>query len=139
MKPIKVLHVVGARPNFMKAAPITSEMARYPSLFEQVLVHTGQHYDVSMSATFFEQLALPTPDDLLNVGPGSHAQQTARIMAAFEPVVLRHKPDWVLVVGDVNSTLACALVEARYQGRSCRGRAAFGRPEHAGRDKPDSN
>jgi len=94
----------------MKAAPITSEMARYPSLFEQVLVHTGQHYDVSMSATFFEQLALPTPDDLLNVGPGSHAQQTARIMAAFEPVVLRHKHYWVVVVGDVNSTLACALV-----------------------------
>ncbi len=110
MKPTKVLHVVGARPNFMKTAPIMSEMSRYPALFEQVLVHTGQHYDACMSDTFFEQLELPTPNDFLNVGPGSHAQQTAKIMAAFEPVVLRHKPDWVLVVGDVNSTLACALV-----------------------------
>ena len=82
MKRAKVLHVVGARPNFMKTAPIMSEMGRYPALFEQVLVHTGQHYDGCMSDVFFEQLELPTPDEFLNVGPGSHAQQTARIMAS---------------------------------------------------------
>jgi UDP-N-acetylglucosamine 2-epimerase (non-hydrolysing) len=94
----------------MKVAPILDEMRRCPGLFEPVLVHTGQHYDDCMSGTFFDQLGLPKPDDFLNVGPGSHAQQTARIMAAFEPAVLRHNPAWVVVVGDVNSTLACALV-----------------------------
>jgi len=111
--PLKVLHVVGARPNFMKVAPIMAEMARYPDTFEQILVHTGQHYDDNMSKVFFEDLELPQPDIYLGVGSGSHAQQTARIMLAFEPVLLEHKPDWVIVVGDVNSTLACALVCAK--------------------------
>jgi UDP-N-acetylglucosamine 2-epimerase (non-hydrolysing) len=110
---MKVLHVVGARPNFMKTAPIMAQMAAYPESFQQVLVHTGQHYDYNMSTIFFEDLNMPSPDEFLNVGSGTHAEQTARIMLAFEPVLLRHQPDWVMVVGDVNSTLACALVCAK--------------------------
>jgi len=115
---MKILHVVGARPNFMKAAPIMREMAaediaRHPQEFEQLLGHTGQHYDDNMSQVFFEDLELPQPDIYLGVGSGSHAQQTARIMLAFEPVLLEHRPDWVIVVGDVNSTVACALTAAK--------------------------
>jgi len=85
-------------------------MAKRPEQFTQVLVHTGQHYDYNMSQVFFDELNMPAPDEFLNVGSGSHAAQTAAVMTAFEPVVLKHKPDWVIVVGDVNSTLACALV-----------------------------
>lgn len=107
---MKILHVVGARPNFMKMAPILREMAQYPDEFEQILVHTGQHYDAAMSQVFFDELELPRPDVNLEVGSGSHAQQTALIMQRFEPVVLECKPDWVFVPGDVNSTVACALV-----------------------------
>ncbi|MBI3852549.1 MAG: UDP-N-acetylglucosamine 2-epimerase (non-hydrolyzing) [Verrucomicrobia bacterium] len=107
---LKIMHIVGARPNFPKVAPIMSEMARRPEQFQQVLVHTGQHYDYNMSQVFFEQLEIPTPDEFLNVGSGSHAAQTAAVMTAFEPVLAKHRPDWVMVVGDVNSTLACALV-----------------------------
>jgi len=110
---MKIIHVVGARPNFMKIAPIMREMAKYPQEFEQILVHTGQHYDDNMSKVFFEDLELPQPDIYLGVGSSSHAQQTARIMLAFEPVLLEHKPDWVIVVGDVNSTVACALTAAK--------------------------
>jgi UDP-N-acetylglucosamine 2-epimerase (non-hydrolysing) len=106
----KILHVVGARPNFPKVAPIMAAMAKRPEQFTQVLVHTGQHYDYNMSQVFFDELNMPAPDEFLNVGSGSHAAQTAAVMTAFEPVVLKHKPDWVIVVGDVNSTLACALV-----------------------------
>lgn len=108
-----ILHVVGARPNFPKIAPIMAAMARSPQRFEQRLVHTGQHYDERMSAIFFRDLALPQPDIYLGVGSGSHAQQTAKIMLAFEEVVLSARPDWVIVVGDVNSTVACALVCAK--------------------------
>ena len=107
---LKVLHVVGARPNFMKTAPIMAEMAKYPDQFQQVLVHTGQHYDDNMSQVFFDDLGLPQPDHYLGVGSGTHAQQTAWVMLAFEPLVHELQPDLVLVVGDVNSTLACALV-----------------------------
>lgn len=107
---MKILHVVGARPNFMKVAPIMAEMARRPGIFQQVLVHTGQHYDFQLSEVFFGDLEMTPPDEFLNVGSGTHAQQTARIMHTFEPVLARHNPDWVIVVGDVNSTLACALV-----------------------------
>jgi len=110
---MKILHVVGARPNYMKVAPLMSEMGARPQEFEQVLVHTGQHYDRNMSDSFFEQLAMPEPDEFLNVGSGSHAEQTARVMLTFEPVLSKHRPDWVFVVGDVNSTLACALVCAK--------------------------
>jgi UDP-N-acetylglucosamine 2-epimerase (non-hydrolysing) len=104
-----VLHVVGARPNFMKAAPMLRALQREPRV-RQFLVHTGQHYDSAMSEIFFRQLEMPEPDCNLEVGSGSHAQQTAAVMCAFEPVLLEHKPDLVLVYGDVNSTVAGALV-----------------------------
>jgi len=107
---LKVINVVGARPNFMKVAPIVAAMKRRPTSFQPLVVHTGQHYDAAMSDSFFQDLDLPQPDVHLGVGSASHAAQTAAVMERFEPVVLREKPDWVLVVGDVNSTLACALV-----------------------------
>jgi UDP-N-acetylglucosamine 2-epimerase (non-hydrolysing) len=107
---LKVMHIVGARPNFPKVAPIMAEMAKQPDRFAQLLVHTGQHYDYNMSQVFFEHLDMSAPTEFLNVGSGSHAVQTAGVMTAFEPVLLKHRPDWVIVVGDVNSTLACALV-----------------------------
>ena len=110
---LKILNIAGARPNFMKVAPIYAEMKRRSSEFEPMIVHTGQHYDAAMSDSFFEDLRMPKPDVHLGVGSGSHAVQTAKIMTEFEPVVLEHKPDWVLVVGDVNSTIACALVCAK--------------------------
>jgi UDP-N-acetylglucosamine 2-epimerase (non-hydrolysing) len=108
---MKLLHVVGTRPNFMKVAPVLA--AGRAAGLEQVLVHTGQHYDAAMSDAFFRDLGLPAPDESLGVGSGTHAEQTARIMIAFEPVLDRHRPDWVVVYGDVNSTLACALVAAK--------------------------
>jgi UDP-N-acetylglucosamine 2-epimerase (non-hydrolysing) len=107
---LRILHVVGARPNFMKVAPVMHEMAKYPQEFEQILVHTGQHYDTLMSRVFFEELGLPRPDVNLEVGSGSHTWQTAQVMLRLEPVFQKISPDWVVVVGDVNSTLACALV-----------------------------
>src|SRR5215218_11050749 len=107
---LKVINVVGARPNFMKVAPIVEAMRRRPAEFAPVVLHTGQHYDERMSDAFFRDLGLPAPDVHLGVGSGSHAQQTAAVMQKFEPVVLEQRPDWVLVVGDVNSTVACALV-----------------------------
>jgi UDP-N-acetylglucosamine 2-epimerase (non-hydrolysing) len=110
---LKVINVVGARPNFMKVAPIVEAMGRRAAEFAPFVVHTGQHYDAQMSDAFFRDLGLPRPDVHLGVGSGSHAQQTASVMRLFEPVVLEEKPDWVLVVGDVNSTLACALVCAK--------------------------
>lgn len=111
---LKVINVVGARPNFMKVAPIMEAMKRRSDEFRApLLVHTGQHYDERMSDAFFRDLILPEPDVYLNVGPGSHAAQTALVMQRFEPVVEAHRPDWVIVVGDVNSTLACALVAAK--------------------------
>jgi UDP-N-acetylglucosamine 2-epimerase (non-hydrolysing) len=109
----RVLHVVGARPNFMKVAPIMSAMAKYPQDFAQVLVHTGQHYDAKMSRVFFDEFELPRPEVNLEVGSGSHAWQTAQVMLRFEPVLRDDKPDCVMVVGDVNSTLACALVASK--------------------------
>jgi UDP-N-acetylglucosamine 2-epimerase (non-hydrolysing) len=105
------LHVVGARPNFMKAAPVVAALAARG--VQQTLVHTGQHYDARMSDIFFKELGLPEPDVNLEVGSGSHAVQTAQIMQRFEPVMLERNPDWVLVYGDVNSTVAAALVCAK--------------------------
>lgn len=103
--------VAGARPNFMKVAPVLLALQRRGHA--GVLVHTGQHYDSKMSDTFFEDLGLPAPDYHLGVGSGSHARQTAKVMEAFEPVLERERPDWLVLVGDVNSTLACALVAAK--------------------------
>ena len=110
--PFKILCVAAARPNFMKLAPLIRALSAEPK-FETVLVHTGQHYDESMSGQFFRDLALPSPAHNLSVGPGSHAFQTAEILRRFEPVLLEERPGAVLVVGDVNSTLACALAGAK--------------------------
>jgi UDP-N-acetylglucosamine 2-epimerase (non-hydrolysing) len=109
---MRLLHVVGARPNFMKAAPVLRALDQIDGM-QQILVHTGQHYDFNMSDVFFQELDLRTPDVNLEVGSGSHAEQTAQIIARFEPVVLQHKPDLVVVYGDVNSTVATALVCAK--------------------------
>lgn len=106
---MKVINVVGARPNFMKMAPIVEAMNAYPQDFEHLLVHTGQHYDERMSKSFFDELGMPKPDLDLGVGSGSHAEQTARVMVAFEKICLDERPDLVIVVGDVNSTFACTV------------------------------
>jgi UDP-N-acetylglucosamine 2-epimerase (non-hydrolysing) len=114
---VKVLNVVGARPNFMKMAPIIAEMNARGEEITQTLVHTGQHYDDAMSGAFFRDLGMPEPNVYLDARDGTHAEQTARVMLAFEGVVVAHKPDWVVVVGDVNSTLACALVAGKLRVR----------------------
>ena len=101
--------VAGARPNFMKVAPLQRQLDRFPELFRPRLIHTGQHYDADMSDIFFDDLDLPKPARFLGVGSGSHAEQTGRVMMAFEKVCLEERPDLVIVVGDVNSTLACAI------------------------------
>jgi len=109
---LKIICVCGARPNFMKIAPIVDALAQRAGV-ETLLVHTGQHYDERMSELFFRDLGIRKPDVNLEVGSGSHAAQTAEIMKRFEPVCLDHRPDWVVVVGDVNSTIACSLVAAK--------------------------
>jgi UDP-N-acetylglucosamine 2-epimerase (non-hydrolysing) len=109
---MRIVNVVGARPNFMKIAPLMAAYRAWPAI-EPILVHTGQHYDASMSQMFFQQLGIPEPDVNLGVGSASHAVQTAEILRAFEPVVLEHRPDAVVVVGDVNSTIACGLVAVK--------------------------
>ena len=112
-----LLHVVGTRPNFVKIAPIYREVAAREGI-DQVLVHTGQHYDAEMSDIFFEEFGLPAPDVNLAVGSGTHAVQTAQVMTSLEPVLDEVKPDWVVVVGDVNSTLAATLVAVKKGIRS---------------------
>jgi UDP-N-acetylglucosamine 2-epimerase (non-hydrolysing) len=107
-----LLHVVGARPNFMKVAPVLRALQQRPGV-RQTLLHTGQHYDANMSDIFFQQLGIPAPDVFLGVGSGSHAVQTAKIMMQFEEAILDRRPDWVLVYGDVNSTVAATLVCAK--------------------------
>jgi UDP-N-acetylglucosamine 2-epimerase (non-hydrolysing) len=109
---LKIINVVGARPNLMKVAPLMEAYERVDGI-DPLLVHTGQHYDANMSDLFFRQLGIPEPQLNLGVGSGSHAVQTAEIMRAFEPVLLEHKPDAVLVIGDVNSTIACGLVAVK--------------------------
>lgn len=109
---MKILNICGARPNFMKIAPLMRAFRQQTGM-TPMLVHTGQHYDKNMSDLFFRQLRIPEPDINLEVGSASHAVQTAEVMKRFEPVVLEQKPDWVLVVGDVNSTIACALVATK--------------------------
>jgi UDP-N-acetylglucosamine 2-epimerase (non-hydrolysing) len=111
--PVRVLCVVGARPNFMKIAPLMRAFRAPGSDIQALLLHTGQHYDAAMKASFFDQLHIPEPDIDLEVGSGSHAVQTAEVMKRFEPVLDRENPDAILVVGDVNSTIACALVAVK--------------------------
>ncbi|MCI0423734.1 MAG: UDP-N-acetylglucosamine 2-epimerase (non-hydrolyzing), partial [Acidobacteria bacterium] len=108
-----IISVVGARPNFLKAAPLHREFLKNPSRIQSLIVHTGQHYDEAMSDVFFRDLELPKADFHLEAGSASHAVQTARVMMRFEEVVESARPDWVVVFGDVNSTLACALVCAK--------------------------
>jgi UDP-N-acetylglucosamine 2-epimerase (non-hydrolysing) len=112
MKPLRVHLIAAARPNFMKVAPLWHALAEAPD-FEPVLIHTGQHYDVNMSDAIFADLRLPAPDHHLGVGSGSHAEQTGGVMIAYEKVALQDRPDWLVVVGDVNSTAACAMVAAK--------------------------
>lgn len=109
----RVISVVGARPNFMKVAPLHRAFLAYSSEIEHCICHTGQHYDPKMSDAFFNDLDMPTPRFFLGVGSGSHAEQTARVMVEFEKVCLEYKPDLVIVVGDVNSTIACSLVASK--------------------------
>jgi len=107
----KTIHLVaGARPNFMKIAPIVRALQARPEAFDFRIVHTGQHYDREMSDVFFDELGIPKPDFHLEAGGGSHAQQTAKIMVAYEEILQKHRPHCTLVVGDVNSTLACSIV-----------------------------
>ncbi|MGB9664229.1 MAG: non-hydrolyzing UDP-N-acetylglucosamine 2-epimerase [Ignavibacteria bacterium] len=109
----KIISVVGARPNYMKVAPIHRAFLKYSDDVQHLICHTGQHYDANMSKIFFEELELPQPNFYLGVGSGSHAEQTAKIMIEFEKVLLNEKPDLVIVVGDVNSTIACSLVAVK--------------------------
>ena len=110
---LKIISVVGARPNFMKVAPLHRAFAAHADRVRHMICHTGQHYDEKMSKIFFEDLELPQPDIYLGVGSGSHAEQTARVMVEFEKVLLDEKPDLVIVVGDVNSTLACSVTASK--------------------------
>lgn len=112
IRPLRIMNIVGARPNMMKIAPLMAEMKRHPEL-DPVLVHTGQHYDYLMSQVFFDQLKMPEPTFNLEVGSGSHHTQTAEIIKRFGGLVAKDRPDMVLVAGDVNSTVACSLVAAK--------------------------
>jgi UDP-N-acetylglucosamine 2-epimerase (non-hydrolysing) len=109
----KITVIVGARPNFMKAAPVLKEILQHPDSLSAFLIHTGQHYDHNLSKLFFEDLGMPNPDLYLGVGSGSHAEQTAKIMVELEIVMMKRRPDLVMVFGDVNSTLAGALVASK--------------------------
>ncbi len=115
---MKIMNVVGARPNFMKIAPLMRAYKQHGTTISPVLVHTGQHYDENMSKNFFEQLDIPSPDINLGIGSGSHAQQTAKIMLEFEKLINDEKPDMVLVVGDVNSTMACTITAGKLSIRT---------------------
>jgi len=122
---MKIISVVGARPNFMKIAPFIRAIGKYNQIntsnerIQHVLVHTGQHYDERMSNTFFKELDIPEPDVNLEVGSGSHAEQVGLTMIAFEKVLLKERPDWVVVVGDVNATLACSVTAKKELVKCC--------------------
>ncbi len=120
---MKILSVVGARPNFMKIAPFIRAIEKYnhdnEDKIQHILVHTGQHYDVRMSEAFFRSLSIPDPDINLEIGSGSHAEQLGNTMIAFEKVLLTQKPDWVVVVGDVNATLSCSVIAKRLNIKVC--------------------
>jgi UDP-N-acetylglucosamine 2-epimerase (non-hydrolysing) len=121
---MKIITVVAARPNFMKVAPFIRAITIYNSenivsKIEHVLVHTGQHYDIRMSETFFQELSIPEPDINLEIGSGSHAEQLGYTMIAFEKVLIEQKPDWVVVVGDVNATLSCSVIAKRLNIKVC--------------------
>ncbi len=108
----RIINIVGARPNLPKIAPLIRQMQGHPEI-EPLLVHTGQHYDENLSNIFFRQMGIPPPDINLGVGSGTHAEQTAEILRRVEPILLKQKPDLVIVVGDVNSTIAVSLTAAK--------------------------
>ncbi|MEA2496243.1 MAG: hypothetical protein QOJ29_4154 [Thermoleophilaceae bacterium] len=112
---MRIAHIIGARPNFVKMAPVIGALRRRDPDGHHPVIHTGQHYDEMMSAIFLDELGVPEPKHMLNVGSGSHAVQTARVMERLEPVLIEEQPDLVLVPGDVNSTLAATLVAAKLQ------------------------
>src|SRR3972149_8679740 len=119
---LKIINVVGARPNFMKIAPILRAIHQHNSsplakevCIESLLVHTGQHYDYEMSKVFFKDLDLPEPEIYLEIGSGTHGEQTGKVIIEFEKVLFKEKPDLVIVVGDVNSTMACTLAAAKLE------------------------
>jgi UDP-N-acetylglucosamine 2-epimerase (non-hydrolysing) len=120
---MRILTVVGARPNFMKIAPFLREIVKYnvenKSQIQNSLIHSGQHYDDFMSKNFFESLKIPKPEINLNVGSGSHAEQIGKTMISFEKIILEQKPDWVVVVGDVNATLACSVIAKKHHINVC--------------------
>jgi len=121
---LKIISVVGARPNFIKIAPFIKAINEYNKTnpkqqIENLLIHTGQHYDIRMSEAFFKELNIPAPDINLEVGSGSHAEQVGQTMIAFEKVLIEHKPDWVVVVGDVNATLACSVTAKKMNIKVC--------------------
>jgi len=121
---MKIISVVGARPNFMKIAPFCKAINKFNQLhsndkIEHILVHTGQHYDLSMSEAFFQELGIPDPNINLEIGSGSHAEQVGNTMIAFEKVLLNQKPDWVVVVGDVNATLSCSITAKKLNIKVC--------------------
>src|SRR5436305_5070286 len=112
-RPMRIVYVLGTRPNFVKTAPVIAALRAHIPVGRHTIVHTGQHYDRLMSEVFLEELGVPAPDHMLEVGSGSHAQQTARVMERLEPVLAEEHPDLVVVPGDVNSTVAAALTAAR--------------------------
>jgi UDP-N-acetylglucosamine 2-epimerase (non-hydrolysing) len=112
-RPLRIINIVGARPNLPKIAPLMREMQRHPGKIDPILVHTGQHYDAALSDIFFRQMGIPTPHVNLEVGSGSHAAQTAEVLKRVEPVLIERQPDLVLVVGDVNSTIAVSLAAVK--------------------------
>ena len=121
---MRIISVVGARPNFMKVAPFIKAIEKYNlknngSKIEHILVHTGQHYDIRMSEAFFRDLTIPDPDINLEIGSGSHAEQLGNTMIAFEKVLLENKPDWVVVLGDVNATLSCSVIAKKLNIKVC--------------------
>ncbi len=139
---MKILSIVGARPNFMKIAPLHRAFSKHPEIDSKIL-HTGQHYDAKMSDVFFNQLELPKPEYFLGIGGGSHTHQTANIMLAFEKILMDEKPDLVLVVGDVNSTIACAMVAIKMNIKVAHVEAGLrsgdrGMPEEVNRVMTDS-
>ena len=129
------MSIVGARPNMMKVAPLLAELRQHPEI-EPILVHTGQHYDYSMSQVFFDQLRVPPPDYNLDVGSGTHYAQTAEIIRKFGDLVQQDRPDMVLVAGDVNSTYRLCAGSRKGKDSRCARRSGIAqlRPEHAGRD-----
>ena len=135
---MKIVSVVGARPNFVKIAPFLGEMRKHADMCS-LLVNTGQHYDANMADQFFQELQIPRPDVSLDVGSGSHACQTAEVMRGLEPILERSRPDAVVVVGDVNSTLACSIVATARSPQTRKRVAELGLADQvlaAGEDRP---